>query len=150
MLANLTTSAIVSKGALFRYTEELARAVIEAGQCPIHVRAQSLPHRPQYPRSTVFRLITEIPDQPGTDPTLLATRVADYQPLTRRAGTQGDLRDDDPDPVAPLLVETFTGLHLPAAVTGRSHELPARPTTAWDLLLLGLVDGTTLDYFVNS
>lgn len=105
MLANLTTSANVSTGALydhFRSKQELARAVIEAGSARFTSARSPFRTARSTPRSrhrsaargshsilavndvtvqAVFRLITEIPDQPGTDPTLLATRVADYQPL---------------------------------------------------------------------
>ncbi|WP_260850685.1 TetR/AcrR family transcriptional regulator [Rhodococcus sp. WB9] len=170
-LDTITTRANVSKGALydhFRSKEELARAVIEAGSARFAIArspfltAQSpafealigssclLLLDPDVNNVTVqatFRLITDIRDHPGANPTLLVTWLADYQQLTRRAVTEGDLRDDDPDAVALLLVETFVGVRLLAAVTGHSDDLPTRLTTVWDLLLPGLVDPTKLDYF---
>jgi hypothetical protein len=94
-----------------------------------------------------FRLIIEIRDHSGTETPLLAAWLSDYRELARRAVTEDDLRDDDPDAVAQLLMETLAGVRLLAAVTGHSDDLPARLTTAWDLLLPGLVDDTKLDHF---
>jgi AcrR family transcriptional regulator len=168
-LNTITADAQVSKGALYDHftsKEDLARAVIEAGSARFAVACRPfltspipavealigiscLLLDPTVNDTTVqatFRLLTQIPDRPGPDTTLLATWLSDYRELARRAGTEGDLRDEDPDTVALLLVETLAGVRLLAAATGHLDDLPVRLATAWDLLLPGLVDATTLDY----
>ncbi|WP_260850833.1 TetR/AcrR family transcriptional regulator [Rhodococcus sp. WB9] len=151
----------------FRSKEELARAVIGAGDARFRTaRSPFLTFRiPAFEAligiscllldpavndavvQAAFRLISEIRDHSGTDTPLLAAWLSDYRELARRAVTEGDLRGDDPDAVALLLVETLAGVRLLAAVTGHSDDLPARLTTAWELLLPGLVDDTKLEYF---
>jgi AcrR family transcriptional regulator len=169
-LNTITTSAHVSKGALYDHfssKKELARAVIDAGSARFQIaRSPFLTSRiPAFEalidiscilvdpvvndasvRAT-FRLITEVPDRPAAGTTLLATWLSDYRELARRAVTEGDLRDEDPDVVAQLLIDTLTGLRVLAAATDRLDDLPLRLAASWDLLLPGLVDPTKLAYF---
>ncbi|MBC2644379.1 MULTISPECIES: TetR/AcrR family transcriptional regulator [unclassified Rhodococcus (in: high G+C Gram-positive bacteria)] len=168
-LETILTRANVSRGALYDHfgsKEELARAVIEAGSARFQGACEPLlaPRIPAFEAligiscllldpvvhdvtvQATFRLLTEIRDRPGA-PTLLATWLSDYRDLARRAIAEGDLRAEDPDAVAELLVETFTGVHLLAAATGHVDELPARWATSWDLLLPGLLDPIRLDHF---
>ena len=169
-LNTITTSAHVSKGALYDHfgsKEDLARAVIDAGSARFQIaRSPLLSSRipafeallgisctlvdPVVNDATVratFRLITEIPDRAGAGTTLLAAWLSDYRELARRAITEGDLRDEDPDAVAQLLVDTLAGVRVLAAATGRLDDLPVRVAATWDLLLPGLVDPTKLGYF---
>ncbi|MFC9768862.1 TetR family transcriptional regulator [Rhodococcus jostii] len=166
-LDTITTSAHVSKGALYDHfgsKANLARAVIDAGSARFQIaRSPILTSRipafealirisctlvdPAVNEASVratFRLIPEIPDPPAT---LLATWLSDYRELARRAITEGDLRDEDPDAVAQLLVDTLAGVRLLAAATGRLDDLPVRLAATWVLLLPGLVDATKVDYF---
>lgn len=169
-LNTITTAAHVSKGALydhFHSKEELARAVIEAGSARFAIaRSSFLTTRipafealigiscllldPAVNNTTVqatFRLIIELRDRLDAGATLLTGWLSDYRELAGRALTEGDLRENDPDAVALLLVETLAGVRLLATVTGHSDDLPGRLTTAWDLLLPGLVDAARLDHF---
>ncbi|MFC9838769.1 TetR family transcriptional regulator [Rhodococcus sp. NPDC127530] len=169
-LDTITTDAQVSKGALYDHfgsKEALACAVIESGSARFQIAcgpflASRIPavdaligiscllldpavNDPMV--AATFRLLTQIPDRPGSETTLLAAWLSDYRELARRALTEGDLRDEDPDAVALLLVETLAGVRLLAAATGHLDDLPVRLATAWDLLLPGLVDPPKLDYF---
>jgi AcrR family transcriptional regulator len=159
-----------SKGALhdhFRSKDELAHAVIDAGSarfktaCDPHLTSavsavealidiSCIMIDPTVNDVTVqaaFRLITEMRDHSDSDPTLFAIWLSAYRQLVRRAITEGDLRDEDPDAVALLLMETLAGVRLLAAVTGQLNDLPVRMTTTWDLLLPGLVGAPKLDHF---
>ncbi|NDV10224.1 TetR/AcrR family transcriptional regulator [Rhodococcus sp. IEGM 248] len=168
-LNTIITEAHVSKGALYDHfgsKEELARAVIAAGNTGFKsacdpfltsgipavealIGISCLLLDPAVNDTMVqatFRLITDIGDRPATGTTLLGTWLSDYQHLVRRAIAEGDLREEDPDTLAHLLVEAFTGIHLVVAATGRSDDLPTQLTSTWDLLLPCLVDATKLDH----
>lgn len=169
-LTAITLRAQVSEGALYDHfgsKEELARVVIDGGSARFRmacrpVVASRIPafeamialscvlldpvvHDPMV--QATFRLLTEVPDRPGARTILLATWLSDYRDLARRALAEGDLLGEDPDTVALLLVETFAGVRLLAAVAGRLDDLPARLASAWDLLLPGLVDAPSVDFF---
>jgi AcrR family transcriptional regulator len=168
-LETIVTEADVSKGALYHHfgsKEQLARAVIEAGSARFHIARRPFltseitafesligiscllldPAVNDPIVQAAFRLITEIPDRPGARTPLLAAWSSDCRELARRAITDGDLRDEDPDAVALLLTNTFAGVRLLAAATGHTDDLPVRVAAAWDLLLPGLVDATKLDH----
>jgi AcrR family transcriptional regulator len=169
-LSAITTEAQVSKGALYDHftsKEDLARAVIEAGSARFRIACRPFLTSPIHAFESLigiscllldpavndpmvqatFRLLTQIPDRPGADTTLLAAWLSDCQELARRAVTEGDLPDEDADAVALLLVETLAGVRLLAVATGHLDDLPVRLATAWYLLLPGLVDATKLEYF---
>ncbi|WP_016881513.1 MULTISPECIES: TetR/AcrR family transcriptional regulator [unclassified Rhodococcus (in: high G+C Gram-positive bacteria)] len=169
-LNTITTRAQVSKGALYDHfssKEELARAVIEAGSTRFQIACRPFltsripafkaligiscllvdPAVNDTMVRATFRLLTEIPDRPGAETTLLPTWLSHYRELARRALTEGDLRDEDPDAVALLLVDTLAGARILAAATGHLDDLPVRVAATWDLLLPGLVDATKLDHF---
>ncbi|MFC9553844.1 TetR family transcriptional regulator [Rhodococcus sp. NPDC056960] len=169
-LDTIVTGANVSRGALYDHfgsKDELARAVIEAGSTRFRIACRPLLQAPvpafdaligiscllldpavtDVTFQATFHLLTEHPDRPGGNPTLLATWLSDYRELARRALAEGDLRAEDPDTIASLLVDTFVGVYLLSAVTGRVDDLPARLTGAWGLLLPGLVEPTRLDHF---
>jgi hypothetical protein len=102
----------------FTSKEDLARAVIEAGSARFAVACRPFLSSPisavevligiscllldpavnDTMVQATFRLLTQVPDRPGSDPTLLATWLSDYRELVRRAGTEGDLRGEDPMP----------------------------------------------------
>jgi AcrR family transcriptional regulator len=168
-LNTITIRAHVSKGALydhFRCKEDLARAVIDKGSARFQTARRPFltPRIPAFEAMigiscllidpavniptvhAAFRLLTEIPDCVGAETTLFTTWLSDYRELARRAITEGDLRDEDPDAVALLLMETLAGVRLLATITGRFDDLPARLVTTWHLLLPALVDTTQLDY----
>ena len=169
-LNTITTRAQVSKGALYDHfssKEDLARAVIEAGSTRFQLACRpfltsripavealigisSLLVDPAVNDISVratFRLLTEVPNRPGAETTLLTTWLADYRALVHRGIAEGDLRDDDPDAVGQLLMDILVGVRLLAAATDRLDDLPRRLITAWDRLLPGLIDPAKLDYF---
>ena len=75
------------------------------------------------------------------------TTEVESRALAHRAAAEGDLRDEDPDAVGQLLMETLVGVRLLAAATDRLDDLPIRLITAWDRLLPGLVVPAKLDHF---
>ncbi|MFF2113590.1 TetR/AcrR family transcriptional regulator [Rhodococcus koreensis] len=171
-LNTITTRAQVSHGRVVEppFKEDLARAVIDAGSARFQIACRPVlaSQTPAFEAligisyllldpavndvlvRAKFRLITEIPDRPGSDTTLLPTWLSHYRELTRRAITEHDLRADDPNAVALLQVDTLVGVRVLAAATDRSADLPVRLVTAWDLLLPGLVDPTKLATSMNS
>ncbi|WP_257015928.1 ScbR family autoregulator-binding transcription factor [Rhodococcus sp. ACS1] len=170
-LQEIINESRVTKGSLyfhFSSKEQLARAVIDEG-CARLQAACSLQFDSRTPALealigisyamidpsnndvlmlAAFRLLNEIGDFRGTGHVVFDQWTSTYRTLSARAVEEGDFRADiDPDEAGRLLLEMAFGTRLLSVATDTLTELPERMTTAWKVLLPGLVDGAKVDYF---
>lgn len=170
-LQEIISESGVTKGSLyfhFSSKEQLARAVIDEGCARLDAacsqqfdsRTPALealigisyvliaPSNNDNLMLAAFRLLNEMGDFRGTGHVVFDQWTSTYQALAARAVDEGDFRaDTNPDEAGRLLLEITFGTRLLAVATDTLRELPERMTTAWKVLLPGLVDDAKVDYF---
>ena len=170
-LEDILVGVGTTKGGLyfhFKSKDQLARAVIDAGLarldqiCVQRMKTQAsavealieftyalADDRATDPMiAAAFRLVLEIGDYRGTAPnTVFDSWTETCRELVRRAGAEGDLREDvDPEDLALILVEVAYGIRLHAAAPGPGATPARQMTVLWRSLLPGLTDPATGRY----